>query len=174
MLKLNVDLKPEPPERGVFEGHWRKDSPLAGQTFEEKFAVGRGGTTICTGLIVAWQVEAHRHDNTSANSALQSMIKDAKVFVLYSDGETGTKKVSDVLDALDAVTADVCYLCNEEEGAENDIPMELIACDLCNRSSHHKCLSDANQTAHTDEALLLCDGCNKCDFIISMRTFLEA
>ena len=173
MLKLNDDLKPELPARGVFEGHWRKDFPLAGQIYEEEFAVGRGGTTVCTALIVAWQVEA-QHDNTSANSSLQSMMKEAKVFVLYSDGETGIKKVSDVLDALDAVTTDVCYLCNEEEGAENDIPMELIACDLCNRSSHHKCLSDANQTAHKDEALLLCDGCNECDFICNMRTFLEA
>jgi hypothetical protein len=160
----------QPPKPGVSEGVWRTDVSVVNMVFEEEFALSCGTTTY-TAIIAHVQMNMVQDDSLSVDGAIQEMIKGANVFVVYSDGDTAVKKLSDVLDALDACTADVCALCNGKDAAKDDSAMELIACDLCNRSWHHKCLSVANQKAFEEVALLLCDDCNSSDFISSMRAF---
>ena len=160
----------QPPKPGVSEGVWRTDISVVNQVYEEQFAVSCGTTTF-TVIITHVQMNVVQDDNLSADDAILEMIKGANVFVVYSDGDSATRRLSDVLDALDACTADVYALCNGKDAAKDDSAMELIACDLCNRSWHRKCLSEANQKAFEDGALLLCDECNTSTFIRSMRTF---
>ena len=111
--------------------------------------------------------------DTSADAGILAIMKNATVFVVYSDGDSATKKVSNVVTMLDRCTADVCALCGGKDAAKDESAMELIVCDLCNRSWHHQCLSEANQKAFSDGALLLCEECNKSTFICSMRTSPE-
>jgi len=155
-------LADRPPDAGV----WSTDLPLVGQVFEEKMNIGGGRTTIYSVLITHMRVSSLPKERLN-KVQIQAMIKTMDVALVYSDGDTDIKKVDDVLLLLDRASLDVCTFCNGKDAAKKDTDLELLACGLCNKSWHLKCLSEQSQQAHRDDptSLLLCGVCNDCAFI---------